>query len=266
MNEGLIAFWFFAFGLVVGSFLNVCIYRLPLGESVAWPGSRCTSCGRSLSWYENIPVVSWLALRGRCRTCGVRISAMYPIVELTTGVLFVAPYLAHGLTPIMFVRLAFGCAMIVLFAIDYIHQILPNVITLPGIVLGFVCSFFLPPGWMSSLIGLLVGGVFPFLVAEGYLRIRGREGMGMGDLKMFAMVGAFLGWPLVWITLILSSFMGIAIGGTLLLVSRRGLGTRIPFGTFIAVAALLCALWEAPVLRAYDRAISAYMQWAGLSS
>lgn len=257
---------FFVLGLIVGSFLNVCIYRLPLGESVAWPGSRCTSCGRALSWFENIPVLSWLALRGRCRTCRASVSWVYPVVELATGVLFVVTYLVHGLTPMLWVRLVFGCAMIVLFAIDYVHQILPNVITIPGIVLGFLSSFFLPPGWTSSLTGLLVGGLFPFLVAEGYMRLRGKEGMGMGDLKMFAMVGAFLGWPMVWITLIFSSTLGIVIGGTLLLVSKRGLGTRIPFGTFIAVAALVCALWEMPVLQMYDRAVTAYMAWAGLSS
>jgi len=255
----------FVFGLIVGSFLNVCIYRLPLEESVAWPGSRCTSCGRALAWFENIPVVSWVVLRGRCRTCGASISWMYPVVEFVTGLLCVVIYRAHGWTPLLGVRLVFGCAMIVLFAIDFIHQILPNVITLPGIAIGFISSLFLPPGWTSSLIGLLVGGAFPFLVAEGYSRVRGKEGMGMGDLKMFAMVGAFLGWPLVWITLIMSTLLGIVIGGTALLVSRRGLGTRIPFGTFIAVAALVCALWEAPVLRAYDTAVGAYLRWAGLS-
>jgi leader peptidase (prepilin peptidase)/N-methyltransferase len=255
----------FLAGLIVGSFLNVCIYRLPLAQSVAWPGSRCTSCSRSLAWFENIPVVSWLVLRGRCRTCRATVSWVYPLVEVVTGLLFVVTFLAHGWTPLFAVRLLFGCAMIVLFAIDFEHQILPNSITLPGIAIGFVCSLLLPPGWSSSLIGLLVGGVFPFLVAEGYSRVRGIEGMGMGDLKMFAMVGAFLGWPLVWITLILSTLMGIVIGGGALLVSRRGLGTRIPFGTFIAVAALVCALWERPVLDAYEAAVAGYMRWAGLA-
>lgn len=265
MTGGAAVALIFAFGLIVGSFLNVCIYRLPLHQSVAWPGSRCTSCGRTLAWFENIPVLSWTVLRGRCRTCGASISWMYPLVELATGALFVTTYLAHGWTPLFAVRLVFACAMVVLFTIDFIHQILPNVITLPGIAVGLLCSTFLPPGWISSLIGLLVGGVFPFLVAEGYSRVRGKEGMGMGDLKMFAMVGAFLGWPLVWITLIMSSILGIAIGGTVLLISRRGLGTRIPFGTFIAAAALVCALWEVPVLRAYETVVGAYLRWAGLS-
>ena len=255
-----------AFGLVVGSFLNVCIYRLPRNESVAWPGSHCTSCNRALGWSENIPVASWTVLRGRCRTCRSPISIQYPIVEAVTGAVFLAGYQAFGLTPLLPVRLVFACAMIVLFAIDLEHQILPNEITLPGIVVGFVLSFFVPPGWRSSLIGLLVGGLVPFLIAEVYARVRGREGMGMGDFKMLAMAGAFLGWPLVWLTLILACVLGIVIGGGALLISRRGLATRIPFGTFIAVAALVCAYAEGPVLGLYEQALHAYLTWAGLAS
>jgi len=254
------------FGLIVGSFLNVVICRLPHGASVMWPASHCTSCDRALSWFENVPIVSWLVLRGRCRTCDARISAQYPIVEAVTAALFLAGYYAFGLTPLLAVRLAFACAMIVLFAIDFEHQILPNEITLSGIVVGFVLSLFMPPGWKSSLIGLLAGGLFPFLVAEIYLRVRGREGMGMGDFKMLAMVGAFLGWPLVWITLIVACVLGIVIGGGALMISRRGLGTRIPFGTFIAVAALLCAYADVSMVRAYQQAVHAYLTWAGLAS
>ena len=254
------------FGLIVGSFLNVVICRLPHGASVMWPASHCTSCDRALSWFENVPIVSWLVLRGRCRTCDARISAQYPIVEAVTAALFLAGYYAFGLTPLLAVRLAFACAMVVLFAIDFEHQILPNEITLSGIVVGFVLSLFMPPGWKSSLIGLLAGGLFPFLVAEIYLRVRGREGMGMGDFKMLAMVGAFLGWPLVWITLIVACVLGIVIGGGALMISRRGMGTRIPFGTFIAVAALLCAYADVSVVRAYQQAVRAYLTWAGLAS
>jgi leader peptidase (prepilin peptidase) / N-methyltransferase len=255
----------FGLGLVVGSFLNVCIYRLPREESIAWPASHCTTCNRTLRWYENVPVFSWVVLRGRCRTCGSRISTRYPIVELTTGALFLAGYYAFGLTPLLAVRLLFACAMVVLFAIDLEHQILPNEITLPGVVIGFLFSLALPPGWRSSLIGLLVGGLFPFLIAEAYLRIRGREGMGMGDFKMLAMVGAFLGWPLVWVTLIIACILGVVIGGGALLISRRGLATRIPFGTFIAVAALAAALAAGPVRDAYERVVQAYLSWAGLT-
>jgi leader peptidase (prepilin peptidase)/N-methyltransferase len=251
-------------GACVGSFLNVCIYRLPRRESLAWPASHCTACQRPLAWYENVPIVAWLLLRGRCRTCRAPITARYPLVEAITAALFVAAWYVYGPTPLLAVRLLFVCALIVLFAIDLEHQILPNVITLPGIVIGFVAALFLPPGWTSSLIGLAAGGLFPFAVAEAYLRIRGREGMGMGDFKMLAMVGAFLGWPLVWITLLVACVLGIVIGGGALLVSRRSMGTRVPFGTFIAAAAGLCVYQGGAMTALFDRAINAYLTWAGL--
>jgi leader peptidase (prepilin peptidase)/N-methyltransferase len=248
-------------GLLVGSFLNVCIYRLPRGESVVWPGSRCPACRRALAWFENVPVVGWLALGGRCRTCRARIPAHYPLVEAVTGVLFLAAFLVYGPTPLLAVRAAFLCALVVLFMIDLEHQILPDAITLPGVVLGLAASVFLPPGWQASLLGLAVGGLFPFLVAEAYFRLRGREGMGMGDFKMLAMVGAVLGWPLVWIVLILSCVLGIIIGGGALVVTRRGLATRIPFGTFIAVAAAVGTLLGDPAVVVYERLLDAYQVW-----
>ena len=251
-----------AFGLVIGSFLNVCIYRLPRGKSVVWPGSRCPACGRALVWYENVPVLGWLVLRGRCRTCRAPIPVSYPLVEAATAGLFLAALQVYGPTPLLAVRLALVCALVALFVIDWCHQILPDAITLPGVVVGFAASLFLPPGWMSSLLGLAVGGLFPFLVAEAYFRLRGREGMGMGDFKMLAMVGAFLGWPLVWIVLILSCLLGIVVGGGALLVTRRGLATRLPFGTFIAVASLVGVLAGGPVLRVYDGVLNAYQSWA----
>jgi leader peptidase (prepilin peptidase)/N-methyltransferase len=266
LSSGIVAALLACFGLIVGSFLNVVICRLPHGASVMWPASHCPSCDRPLRWLENVPIVSWLVLRGRCRTCHARISVQYPMVEAATGALFLAGYYAFGMTPLLAVRLVFACAMIVLFAIDFEHQILPNEITLSGIVAGFVLSIVLPPGWKRSLIGLLAGGLFPFLVAEIYLRVRGREGMGMGDFKMLAMVGAFLGWPLVWITLIVACVLGIVIGGAALIISRRGMETRLPFGTFIAVAALMCAYADETMVRAYQQVVHAYLTWAGLTS
>jgi len=229
-------------GLVVGSFLNVCIYRLPRGQSVNWPGSRCTTCDRTLSWYENVPVVSWVVLRGRCRTCGERISVMYPIVEMITAVLFIAGYFVYGWTPLLAVRLAFACAMVVLFVIDLQHYLLPNIITVPGIVIGFVLSFFLPPGWKASLIGLIAGGGVLFAIAEAWYRLRGIEGLGMGDVKMLAMIGAFLGWKLVLVTLVLSSFAGSLIGIGAIALGRGGMKSALPFGTFLAVGALVAAV------------------------
>ena len=232
-----------ALGLIVGSFLNVCIYRLPRRQSINWPGSRCAACARPLTWYENIPVVSWLALRGRCRTCGERIAVMYPLVEIITAALFAAGYAIYGWTPLLAVRLAFACSMVVLFAIDLRHHILPNVITVPGIVIGFVVSLLLPvPGWTSSLIGLVAGGGVLFLIAEGYYRLRGVEGLGMGDVKMLSMIGAFLGWPLMLVTLVLASFAGSIIGVGIIASGRGGMKAALPFGTFLAIGALTAAV------------------------
>lgn len=234
-------------GLCVGSFLNVCAYRLPLGESIVHPRSRCTSCGRTLTWFDNVPVLSWAALGGRCRNCKQPVSWMYPAVEVVTALVFVITYLTYGLTLLSLVRVVFACALIVLFVTDLQHKILPNVITLPGIVVGFVCSVFLPPGWMSSLIGLAVGGGFLLAIAEAYYRIRGQEGLGMGDVKLLAMIGAFLGWKLVLLTLVFASFTGSLAGGVLIASGRGNMKYALPFGTFLAVGALFAATWGEPI-------------------
>ena len=232
----------FVVGLLVGSFLNVCIYRIPRKKSIVWPASRCASCERSLAWFENIPVLSYAALRGRCRTCGTRISLQYPIVELVTGIAFALDYAAFGFAPLFFVRALFACALIVLFAIDFEHQLLPNVITVPGIVAGFVASLVLPPGPLMSLAGIAAGGGLLWLIIEVWLRLRGVEAMGFGDVKMLAMIGAFLGLKLTFLTFILSSLMG-GLVGLLVIVSRRGgMATALPFGTMLAVAAFIASV------------------------
>jgi leader peptidase (prepilin peptidase)/N-methyltransferase len=211
------------------------------------PRSRCTSCGRMLSWFDNLPVVSWVALRGRCRTCGEPVSWMYPAVEIVTALVFAVTYLTYGLTLLAVVRVVFACALIVLFVTDLQHKILPNVITLPGIVIGFVCSIFLPPGWVSSLIGILVGGGVLFAIAEVYYRVRGQEGLGMGDVKLLAMIGAFLGWKLVLLTLVFASFTGSLAGGVLIASGRGSMKYALPFGTFLAVGAVFAATWGDPI-------------------
>ena len=241
----------FLLGLLVGSFLNVCIYRIPRRESLAWPASHCTSCNRALSWYENVPVVSWSLLRGRCRTCRAPISMVYPIVELITAVLFAGGYVIYGWTPLLAVRLLFTCAMIVLFVIDLQHRILPNVITLPGIVLGLAFSAAFPPGWLAAAIGAIAGGGALYLIAEAYYRVRGVEGLGMGDVKMLAMIGAFLGWQLTIVTLMLASFSGSLIGVGLMASGRRGMQAALPFGTFLAVGALVAAVYGDSLLAWY---------------
>lgn len=232
-----------ALGLAVGSFLNVCIHRLPERRSLVRPGSRCPRCGYELRWFDNIPVVSYIVLAGRCRKCRERISPRYPIVELVTMGLFVLHYAVFGLTALFVVRLIFACALVVLFAIDLEHQILPDVITLPGIVAGLICSLALPPGILSSLAGMVAGGGILFIIAEAWSRLRDVEAMGFGDVKMLAMVGAVLGLELVIVTFVLSSFLG-GIAGLVLIVSGRGtMASKVPFGTFLAAAALLASLW-----------------------
>ena len=238
------------FGLTVGSFLNVCIFRLPRRESVVHPGSRCARCDRPLAWFENIPIVSWVVLRARCRTCGERISWRYPLIELLTGLMFVAVYLLWGPTVLAVQRALFGCALLVLFAIDLEHQILPNVITLPGIVIGVAFSLVVPPGWRDALIGILLGGLIPYAIAEAYFRLRGHEGLGMGDVKMLAMIGAFLGWKAMLLTLVLASFSG-SIVGLAFIAAGRGRTYALPFGTFLAAGAAVAAVAGDTILAWY---------------
>jgi leader peptidase (prepilin peptidase) / N-methyltransferase len=238
-------------GLSVGSFLNVCIYRLPLGQSLAFPASHCMACNRRLSWFENIPVVAWLALRGRCRTCRTKIAVVYPAVEAFTGIMFTWAAWHYGPGWLLASRLLLGCMLIVLFFIDLQHQILPNVITLPGVAAGFILSFVAPPGWVDSLIGLLAGGLILYAVAELYVRLRRIEGLGMGDVKMLALIGAFLGWKLMLLTLTAASVLGAAVGLGLIVSGSGGMKSKLPFGTFLAVAAMFAAAVGDPIVTWY---------------
>jgi leader peptidase (prepilin peptidase)/N-methyltransferase len=238
-------------GLSVGSFLNVCIARLPRGESIFSPPSHCTACGQPIRWYDNVPILAYIWLRGRCRRCGARYSVMYPVVELLTGLMFAAAYAYYGLSVLLVSRLLFACAMIVLFVIDLRHRILPNVITLPGVVVGFVFSLFTEPGWVASLVGLVAGGGVLLAVSEAYLRIRGEEGLGMGDVKMLGMIGAFLGWKLMLFTLVLSSFLGSLVGVAMIVAKKGDLKYALPFGTFLAMAALVASVMGEPIVQWY---------------
>ena len=229
-------------GLVIGSFLNVCIYRIPRQLSIVSPPSRCRACGHLLAWYENVPLVSYAVLAGKCRSCGARIAVMYPLVEFTTALAFVGAYWWYGATWLLAVRLLFACAMIVLFVIDLQHKILPNQITLPGMAIGFVLGGLTGPGWIASLLGIATGAGSLFAIAEAYYRVRGEEGLGMGDVKMLGMIGAFLGWKLVLLTLVLSSLLGSIVGVAVLIVKKESLKYALPFGTFLAVGALVSSV------------------------
>src|SRR5262249_47275060 len=210
------------FGACIGSFLNVCIHRLPAEESIVRPRSRCPGCRTPISWYDNIPVLSWLLLRARCRTCGAPIAVRYPLVEATTGALAVAALLGFGLGTQALVAFAFTAALLLVTFIDLDHFFIPDEVSLPGIALGVVVSV-LPGGigLVDALAGAALGGGILWLVAWGYERLTGVEGMGLGDVKLLAMIGAFLGWQAVPAVLVIASITG-AVAGTLLVLARGG--------------------------------------------
>jgi leader peptidase (prepilin peptidase) / N-methyltransferase len=251
ITEALLEATFVLWGLLIGSFLNVCIHRVPLRQSIVSPRSRCPDCGYQLSWQDNVPVLSYALLRGRCRSCAQPISLRYPIVEIVTGLVFFLHWQVFGPTPLLLVRVAFACALIVHFMIDLEHQILPDVINLPGIAIGFACSLFLPPGPLLSALGILVGGGLLWAIAEIWLRLRKVDAMGFGDVKMLAMIGAFLGVKMVVLTFVLSSLVGGIVGGILIASRRGGLATRVPFGTMLAAAALVASLYGERLLAWY---------------
>jgi len=234
--------WLAVFGLVVGSFLNVCISRLPAGESVAFPGSRCPKCRSPIRWYDNVPVVSYIALSGRCRSCGTRIPIRYPVVEVATAVVFVLQGVVFTDPWMLGQRLVFGAAMIALFGTDLETQRLPNVITLPGIAIGLASSIWLPPGLQSSLVGAALGAAVPWSIRWVWFKARGVEAMGLGDVKMLAMIGAFLGWQQVWLVLLFSSLAGALVGILLTAIGGRSMQSRLPFGTFLALAAIVASI------------------------
>jgi leader peptidase (prepilin peptidase)/N-methyltransferase len=240
-----------AFGLAFGSFLNVVIYRLPRRQSLAWPGSYCPECRTPIRWYDNLPVFGWLMLGGRCRSCRTPIGIRYPIVEAVTGALFVIHGLVFGWDAILVPRLLFACAMVALFAIDLEHKLLPDAITLPGMVVGVVFSLFFPPGLFNSVLGVLLGYGSLWFIATAWKLVRSQQAMGGGDLKMLGMVGAYLGWKGVVVTFLLSFLIGGFVAGLLLAIRRVRLASEIPFGTFLAAAAVFASLWGERLLNWY---------------
>ena len=239
------------FGLAVGSFLNVCIHRLPRGVSVVSPRSHCPACRVPIRWFDNVPVVSYFLLRGRCRACRASISAVYPLVEAATAGLFLVQAQALGLQPLLAVRLLFTAAMIVLFVVDMRHHVLPNAVTLPGIAAGLIGSVGLEPGWFAAVAGILGGGGSLLLIARAYALVRGREGLGMGDVKMLAMIGAFLGLPLAFLTLAWASVLGAAVGIGMMRLTGAGWQHPLPLGSFLAAAAVAASLVGEPFLDWY---------------
>jgi leader peptidase (prepilin peptidase)/N-methyltransferase len=233
----------FILGLVLGSFANVVIYRFQKGENVAYPRSRCPNCQTLVAWYDNVPVLSWLLLRGRCRACKNAISVRYPIVELLTGALFALIFLKHGMTWSTLEYLILAWGLVVVSFIDFDLMILPDVFTLSGIVIGLLGAALNPErSFSASLIGVLIGGGFLWAVAYLYLIVRKEEGMGGGDIKLLAWLGAVLGWTAVPFIVLVSSLLGSVVGLALALRRQAGLKSVIPFGPYLALAALLFLL------------------------
>jgi len=237
-------------GAAVGSFLNVCIVRLPARRSVVHPRSQCPHCERQLRWYENLPLVSWIALGARCAGCRRRISVLYPLVEVGTAITFVIAWRTFGATPLLAARLVFLSALIVLAVTDVRERLLPNAITLPAIVAGMAFSLIAPPNFVGALLGVVLGGLVPFVVGEAYYRLRGVEGLGMGDVKMLAMIGAFLGAPLAMLTLFAASFLGVIVGVPLIILTRNR-HYPVPLGTLLAASAFAATFLGQPIIDWY---------------
>ncbi len=242
----------FVFGAVVGSFLNVCIYRIPEGISIVSPPSRCPECGRRILFYHNIPIFGYIMLAGRCAFCKAPLSFQYPFVEALTGLFAIALFIKFGVSREFFVYFAFLAALIVITFIDIKHRIIPDVISIPGIIAGFALSFFVPlPGVLNSLIGIAVGGGFLFSIATAYYYVTGREGMGGGDIKLLAMIGAFLGWRGVIVTILAGSFIGAVIGSAFMLIAGKNSKYPVPFGPFLAFGATAHLFYGDEVIRWY---------------
>jgi len=270
----LIGILVFAFGLSIGSFLNVCIVRIPERKSIIKPASACPKCGAAIRPYDNIPVVSYLLLGGKCRACKAKISAVYPIVELLTALLFLGCYLAFGLTPEALKWAAFSALMIVLVFTDLRERILPDVVNYTGFGIGLALSLFTKPAdgtalWAArrmfdfppptpvlslfdALLGAAIGGGLLRLVSGVYFRLRKREGMGLGDVKMMLMAGAFLGVKRTLLTILAGSLLGSVLGAAFILLRRKGSDYELPFGTFLGMAALLVMFFGTPVVNWYQ--------------
>ncbi|MBW2438162.1 MAG: prepilin peptidase [Deltaproteobacteria bacterium] len=229
----------FIFGICIGSFLNVCIYRLPESKSIVHPRSMCPKCGTLIRSYDNIPLFSYIALRGKCRYCGDRISFRYPAIEFISGIFAVGVFLKFGISVEALIYYTFIAVLLVITFIDIDHQIIPDVISLPGIPIFFAASFALPNvTFAESILGILVGGGSLYLVAWLYHLITRKEGMGGGDIKLLAMMGALIGWKGVLFTIFAASAVGTLAGLAVILKTGKTMKLKIPFGPFLAIGAI----------------------------
>jgi leader peptidase (prepilin peptidase) / N-methyltransferase len=251
----------FCFGAIVGSFLNVVILRLPTEEeSIVFPASHCTSCMADLHWYENIPVFSFLVLRGRCSHCKAKISFQYPLVELSMALLSAGLVQKFGINITTAGYFLFCAALLVIILIDIHHQIIPDVISLPGIIIGLLFSIISPAvSWQDSLLGILAGGGILYAIAIFYLLWRKVDGMGGGDIKLLAMIGAFLGWQALPFVIFASSLSGSIVGLLAMIKQKKGGQTRIPFGPFLSIAALAYLFFQDEIFLLYQLYLNSAM-------
>jgi leader peptidase (prepilin peptidase)/N-methyltransferase len=242
----------FIFGLIIGSFCNVVIYRLPQGKSIITPGSGCRSCTAPIHPWDNIPVLSYVILRGRCRACKEHISLRYPSVELVSGVLYVLLWVKLGFSVPFAVYAALLSTLLTVALIDYDNKIIPNIITLPGIAVGLGLSVWaLPITPLTSLLGLLVGGALFYLIA-----VVSKGGMGGGDIKLIAMIGAFLGWQGALFTIFSGALLGSVVGMMLILLGKKGRKDKVPFGPFLSCGAILFMLFGDDLIQWYLNLLS----------
>ena len=239
-------------GCCLGSFFNVVIHRLPIGESLVLPASRCPKCENPIAFYDNIPILSYLVLRGSCRRCGASISPRYPVVEGLTGLFALLLYRKYGFHPQFAVEFFFVSLLIVIAFIDLDTFLIPDVLSLPGIVAGFAFSFLTPRlSWTDSLLGILFGGGLLYAIAVAYAFLRKKEGMGGGDIKLLGMIGAFVGLQGVIFTVLAASVVGMAVALPIMWRKKGGLGTAIPFGPFLAFGAICYLFWGELFFRWY---------------
>jgi len=242
----------FILGLIVGSFSNVCIYRIPKSESIIFPASHCPKCRSKIKPVDNIPLLSFILLKGKCRNCKSKISLQYPIVELITGLIYLIIYLTYGLSVQTLIYIILSSALIIIAFIDLNEQIVPDIISLPGIVIGFIISFFVSYiSFINSALGVVVGGGIILIIGLAGSVIFKKEAMGGGDVKLAAMIGAFLGWRYIIISLFLGFFLGALAGIVLILSKIKSREDVVPFGPFIVLGSFITLLWGDKILSWY---------------
>ena len=252
MYYGINAVLIFILGLIVGSFSNVCIYRIPKNESIIFPASHCPKCNSPIKPVDNIPLISYILLKGRCRNCKSKISIQYPVVELLTGLIYLIISLIYGLSVQTLIYIILSSALIIIAFIDLNEEIVPDVISLPGIVIGFIISFFVTYiSFINSALGVVVGGGIILIIGLAGSAIFKKEAMGGGDVKLAAMIGAFLGWKYIIISLFLGFFLGALAGIILILSKIKSKEDMVPFGPFIVLGSFVTILWGEKIFSWY---------------